>query len=137
MEIGEPSSQRTPDESETDERPLRFEILLQDVPGTDGIPLAFTPWSLHLGARKLAEGTTGADGRVQVETLAVREGKTLWLRFPGRVIALEVDHRRSVDLSCMEQMAMAGYNVDNGMLCQPGHYERERELFERDRGNNG
>lgn len=56
MEIGEPSGHGPADASTTDEGPLRFEIVLQDIPGPDGVPLAFTPWSLHIGGKQLVQG---------------------------------------------------------------------------------
>ncbi|WP_462381358.1 type VI secretion system Vgr family protein [Pseudomonas sp. Marseille-QA0892] len=88
------------DSSSVDPREYRFNIRLQDIPGGEGFPLAYTRWSIEQGeeGNVVLDGVTDADGRVllddtqqkQLAKIYAKAPKSLWLTYPGQRIALRV-----------------------------------------------
>jgi type VI secretion system secreted protein VgrG len=87
--------------------PIKFNMLLTDIPGPLGVPLAHMKWRIvhaptqqdaHLAKTALLSGETGPDGKITLTTgqeklLATAYRKTpsqIWLAYGGQIKSLQL-----------------------------------------------
>lgn len=89
------------------------DIRLQDIPGPQGIPLAFTPWTLQDGDEIIESGETDENGRVNLQTQIDSESN-FTLHFPGRELDVQLFQFDPVQTIRGRQARLAFLGYDTG-----------------------
>lgn len=82
----------------TEPAQYQFDMRLQDIPGEDGFPLAFTPWQIVCGEKLLFAGETDDQGRVMLDggqqeqlSEAINAApRNVWLSYPGQRVGISL-----------------------------------------------
>jgi hypothetical protein len=118
-------------------QPRQAKLRLQDVPGPQGIALAFTPWTLLDNDVVIEAGETDEAGNVTLHTNVTRGGP-FTLQYPGRSLLVNSPSFDPVATVRGRQARLAalGYDVlvdgvdSDRTAAALRDFQRDHELFE-------